>query len=331
MNTAIGAIAATIVATIAIGVDVAGQSTPRGRQSAKAGGSASKTPWGDPDLQGYWSYATVTPLERPGAQGDKEVLTDEEVAAVNEEAATNADRRDGGAEADVARAYNAFWWDRGKSTGRTSLIVDPPNGRLPSLTEAGKQRQAARAERRRDHPADSWEDRTNQDRCITYHGVPPLPTGYNNHYHIVQSPGLVAILDENIHDVRRIPVDGTPHLPPSVRQWNGDSRGHWEGDTLVVETTNYHPQSSLRFPTFNETLRAVERFTRVAPDRMDYQFTIYDAATYTSPWTAELPMTAFQGPIFEYACHEGNYAMRGILSAARAAEKAEAGGKKGSR
>ena len=155
-----------------------------------------------------------------------------------------------------------------------------------------------------------------------YHGVPPLPTGYNNHYQIFQTPQSVVILDENIHDVRTIWLDGRPHLPKDIRQWNGDSRGHWEGNTLVVETTNYSEKTVLKFPMAGETVHSVERFTRVAPDKIDFRFTIDDPATYTRPWTAMLPMTRIQGPLYEYACHEGNYGMSGILSGARAQEKA---------
>jgi hypothetical protein len=283
---------------------------------------APRTPWGEPDLQGKWSYATITPLERPADQRGKDTLTAEEVAALDEAARTSADRRDGPPEADLERAYNAAWYDRGKSIGRTSLIIDPPDGRLPALTEQGQARQAARAAQQAGHEYDSWENRPLTERCITYHGVPPLPTGYNNTYQIFQTPGYVAILDENIHDVRGIPVDGRPHLGRGLRQWDGNSIGHWENNTLVVETTNYHPQATFRFPGAPETLRAVERFTRVAPDLIDYRFTIDDAATYTKPWTAALPMVGVPDyVIFEYACHEGNYSIRNVLSGARAQEK----------
>ena len=192
------------------------EASGEGVQSATTRSGAKKwapprTPWGEPDLQGTWSYATITPLERPAEQAGRDVLSAEEVAALNAEARTSADRRDGTAEADLARAYNAFWYDRGKSVGRTSLIVDPADGRLPSLTPEGLKRQAASAEQSRAHPFDSWEDRPLQERCIIYHGVPPLPSGYNNTYQIFQTPGYVAILDENIHDVRGIPLDGRAH------------------------------------------------------------------------------------------------------------------------
>ena len=281
-----------------------------------------KTAWGDPDLQGKWSYATITPLERPIEQVNKETLTADEIATLNESSRTSADRRDGTAEADLERAYNATWYDRGKSTGRTSLIVDPPDGRLPPLTEQGRARQAAIAARQAGHEYDSFENRPLQERCITYHGVPPLPTGYNNTYQIFQTPGYVAILDENIHDVRGVPVDGRSHLRNTLRQWDGNSIGHWESNTLVVETTNYSPKATFRFPGAPETLRSVERFTRVAPDRIDYRFTIDDPATYARPWTAALPMVGVPDyTIFEYACHEGNYSIRNVLSGARSQER----------
>jgi len=282
-----------------------------------------RTSWGEPDLQGKWSYATITPLERPNDLASKEVLSREEVSALDAEASTVADRRDGGADADLARAYNAYWYDRGKSIGRTSLIVDPPDGRLPALTPEGQRRRAAIAERDRTHGYDSWEERPLQERCIIYHGVPPLPSGYNNTYQIFQTPGYVVILDENIHDVRSIPLDGRPHIGQKIRQWNGNSRGHWEDTTLVVETTNYSPRTTFRFPSAPETMRSVERFTRVAADRIDYRFTIDDPATYARPWTAMLPMTNLPDyVIFEYACHEGNYSIRNVLSGARSQEKA---------
>jgi hypothetical protein len=292
------------------------------RTSAATKYRVARTAWGEPDLQGVWSYANLTPLERPDKLAGRDHLVDEEVAELDKEARTGADRRDGSAEADLARAYNAFWYDRGKSDGRTSLIIDPADGRLPSLTPEGRRRQAALAEYTREHEYDSAADRPLQERCITYHGVPPLPSGYNNTYQIFQTPGLVSIVDENIHDVRSIPLDGRPHVGRTIRQWNGDSRGHWEGDTLVVETTNYSPKTIFKFPVSGETVRAVERFTRVAADRIDYRFTITDPATYTRPWTAALPLINVPDyVIYEYACHEGNYAIGNALSGARSAEK----------
>ena len=286
--------------------------TPVAAQSSEP-----RTPWGDPDLQGTWSYASLTPLQRPTDLADREFFTPEEAAARN--AATSVDRppRPGD-----TGTYNALWFDRGTIDPnlRTSLIVHPPNGRLPLRPEM-EDRLASQREYRSLHPADSWLDRSPWDRCITYHGVPPISTGYNNTYHIVQSPGYVAILVENIHDVRIIPVDGPPPLSDTIRQWNGDSRGHWEGDTLVVETANYSDQTRLRFPSSPQT-RAVERFTRVNDDRIDYQFTIEDPTVFTSSWTAVRPMLRIPDyRIYEYSCHEGNYALANILSGERQREK----------
>ena len=291
---------------------------PRTRRAATKTETTPLTAWGDPDLQGVWSYATLTPLERPDSVAGREFFTREEAAGREAAAEAEAPPTPGD-----PGTYNAVWWDRGKiaSNLRTSLIVDPPDGRLPLAAEARK-RIAAKAEYARAHPADSWLDRSAWDRCITYHGVPPISTGYNNTYQIFQAPGYVAILVENIHDVRVIPLDGRPRLSDNIRQWNGDSRGHWEGKTLVVETTNYSDKTQLRFPSSPNT-RAVERFTRVADNVIDYQFTIDDPTVYTRPWTAVRPMTGLPNyRIYEYACHEGNYAMRGILGGARADEKA---------
>ena len=284
-----------------------------------------ETPWGDPDLQGIWSYATITPLQRPDALAGREFLTDEEVAAQNQASATRASserRAELSPERDLALAYNQVWWDRGTATGRTSLIVDPADGRLPPLTPAGEQRVAARRERGRAHAYDSWEDRPLQERCMTYQRVPPVPSGYNNTYHIVQAPGYVAILNEMIHDVRVVPLDARPPVDGRIRQWNGDSRGHWEGDTLVVETTNYRDTTTWRGFPGSTALRAVERFTRLDADHMDYRYTIHDETTFTRPFTVELPLTSPAGyVIYEYACHEGNISIEHVLRGARAQER----------
>jgi hypothetical protein len=311
---------AALVVCLLFGVGQARQQAPPAAttQATTKTESTARTAWGDPDLQGVWSYATLTPLERPDAMTGREFLTREEAAAREAEFEVDAPPAPGD-----PGTYNAVWWDRGKvmSNLRTSLITDPPDGKLP-LTPEARKRLAAKAEYARAHPADSWLDRSPWDRCITYHGVPPISTGYNNTYQIVQTPGYVAILVENIHDVRIIPLDKRPRLNDRIRQWNGDSRGHWEGKTLVVETTNYSDNTELRFPSSQNT-RAVERFTRVDDDVIDYQFTIHDATVYTQPWTAVRPMTRLANyRIYEYACHEGNYALSGILAGARAAEKA---------
>jgi len=306
-------------------ISVTGQTPTAKTAAARKAWTQPRTPDGQPDLQGIWSNATTTPLERPSAAG-KLVLTDEETAELEKQTQENlnTDHRVGiGTEADVATAYNQIWWDRGSVLNRTSLIIDPEDGRLPPLTPAGQKAVEARAAARRAHgPADTWEDRSLQERCILYHGVPPLPTGYNNNYEIVQTAGYVSILHEEIHEVRTIPLDGRPHLPSNVRLWMGDSRGHWEGDTLVVETTNFKEQFNLfRFPA-SANIQIIERFARIDADHIDYRFTINDPATYQKPWTAILPMTKIAGPIYEYACHEGNYGIVGILAGARAEEKA---------
>jgi hypothetical protein len=282
-----------------------------------------RTPWGDPDLQGTWNNGTITPLERPREAGEKELLSKEEEDELNQQSDTraSAENRPKDPAADVELAYDQFWWDRGKSIGRTSLIIDPKDGRLPPLTAQGQKLQDDRAAARRTHGAfDSWIDRPLQERCIMYHGVPPLPSGYNNTYQIFQTPGLVAILDENIHHVRLIPLDGRPHIPQAIRHWNGDSRGRWEGDTLVVETTNFNDKTRLRYGGSSNT-HAVERFRRVSDELIDYQFTITDPTVYTRPFTVSIPMPKRNDRIYEYACHEGNHSMVGILGGARAEEK----------
>jgi hypothetical protein len=327
------AIVSASLATVSIAAQVQAPATtsapssdpaPAARALAKAK-TASKnttwkvprTAWGEPDLEGVWSYATTTPLSKPDSAGDKTFLTDEEVADLAERTARQQDAppRPGD-----PGTYNNFWWDRGQSIGRTSLIIDPPDGKLPPLTPEAQKARAARAAYQREHPADSFLDRSPTDRCIMYHGVPPLPSGYNNTYQIFQTPGMVAILDENIHHVRLVPLDGRPHLPQTMRHWNGDSRGRWEGDTLVVETTNFNDKTNLRYGGSANT-RAVERFTRVSSDLIDYQYTITDPSVYTRPFTVSLPMPRRDDRIYEYACHEGNHSMVGILGGARAEEK----------
>ena len=300
---------------------------------AKPGGSktwtAPRTPDGHPDFQGIWSNATITPLERPAEFAGKATLTEKEAEEFTQQnlQQNNFDRRDGGAAADVNRAYNAFWYDRGTQTVKTqrsSLVIDPPDGRVPALTPEAQKRQAARAERRRLHPADGPEDRSLSERCLNWAtaGPPMLPSFYNNNYQIVQTPDTFVIFNEMVHDVRIVPLDGRPHLPGSVRQWLGDSRGHWEGDTLVIETTNLTDKTAFRGST--ENMRLIERFKRADADTLLYEFTVEDPAAFSRPWTVQIPSTRTAGPIFEYACHEGNYAMSGMLSSARAEEKAAA-------
>jgi hypothetical protein len=290
-----------------------------------------RTADGQPDLQGIWSNATLTPLERPRDLGDKQFFTEKEAAGYEKKILehNNADRRDThNAEADIALAYNDFWYDRGTKivpTRRTSLIVDPPDGRIPALTPEAQKREATRAEALRGRgPADSWEDRNLAERCLS-RGAPKLPGGYNNNFMILQGPGYVAILQEMIHEVRVISLDGRPHIPQNMRQWLGDSRGHWEGNTLVVDTTNFRDEvrSNLYYccGIAGANLHLVERFTRVDNDTIDYQYTVDDPTTYARPWTVALPMWRTEGPLYEYACHEANYGMSGILAGARAEEK----------
>ncbi len=276
------------------------------------------------NIEGIWTNGTVTPFERPRELGDKAFFTPQEAAAYEKQARerNNADHRDGNSEADLAVGYNDFWWDRGTrvvSTLRTSIIVDPPDGRLPPLTVDAQKRAAARAEARRLHPADGPEDLTLADRCIARPGPPLVPAGYNNNYRIVETPGYVLIFSEMMHDARIIPLDGRPHLQRNVQQWFGDSRGRWEADTLVVETTNFTDKTNFRGSGAN--MHLTERFTRVDGNTLLYRFTIDDPQSFEKPWSGEIPMKRAPGPIFEYACHEGNYSIVNSLSAARAEEK----------
>ena len=285
-----------------------------------------RTADGQPDLQGVWTNATITPLERPAELAGKAFFTKAEAAAYEQKvvADANVDRRRSDISTDVALAYNEAWWDRGTKvvkTLRTSLIVDPADGKLPALTADGERRAAALAEQARLHSADGPESRRLTERCILWPtaGPPMLPSAYNNNYQIFQSPGYVAIAIEMIHDIRIIPLDNRPHLPSNVRQWLGDARGHWEGNTLVVETTNFTDKT--RFRNTSDKLRLTERFTRTDADTILYEFTVDDPATYTKPWKAQVTMSKSQSRVYEYACHEGNYGMVGILAGARAEEK----------
>jgi hypothetical protein len=288
--------------------------------------TAPRAPDGQPDLQGVWTNATITPLERPADLGDKAFFTEQEAADYEKRtfAQITGDRRDGGPEADVGRSYNEFWRDRGtKVVGnrRTALITDPPDGKIPALTPAAQQKQAEQRAYQRLHPADGPEDRSLWERCLS-RGLPIVPGPYNNDFQILQSAGTVVIFHEMVHEARVIPLDGRAHLPRDVGQWMGDGRGHWEGDTLVVDTTNFSEKSNFRGASTG--LHLVERFTRTGPDSIRYEFRVEDPPTFTKPWAAEMPMTKTDSPIFEYACHEGNYAMLGLLGGARADEKKDA-------
>ena len=308
--------ALVVIAVIGLGA------APVAGQAATEGWTVPRTADGQPELQGTWSFANITPLERPDELAGRELLTDEEVAERNTDAATRAssDRRgELTRERDVGLAYNQFWWDRGTSDGRTSVIVDPANGRIP-YTPVGRERAAAFGQFR-GRPAQGPEDRGLQERCIQYRPLPRLPTGYNNHYQIVQTSDYVAILVEMIHAVRVIPLDGRPHIDERLRLWNGDSRGRWEGDTLTVETTNFSDKTNFRGS--GADLHLVERFRRVDADTIEYEFTVEDQGVWERPWTGMLPFTKTDAPVYEYACHEGNYGMTNLLVGARVEERAE--------
>ena len=263
-------------------------------------------------------------MERPADLAGKPFFSPEEAAVYEKQVRerNNADRREGNSDADLTTGYNDFWWDRGTkvvSTLRTSIIVDPPDGRIPPPTPEAQKRAAARAEARRLHPADGPEDLSLADRCIARPGPPILPAGYNNNHQIVQTPDYVVIYSEMMHDARIIPLDGRPHLPRNVHQWFGDSRGQWAGNTLVVQTTNFTDKTNFRGS--GENMRLTERFTRIDKDTLLYQFTVDDPESFQRPWSGEIPLKKAPGPIFEYACHEGNYSLVNTLSAARAEEK----------
>ena len=292
-----------------------------------------QTAWGAPDLQGVWDFRTITPLERPENLGDKAFLTQEE-AAQREQGAVDRATRLWDSEARRTEAggnvggYNNFWMDQGTNvigTRRTSLIIDPPNGRLPEATETGRARAAAnRGSFSSDLPA-SYTDLSNSDRCLMgFNAGPPItPAAYNQNVQLFQTPDHLVMLTEMVHTVRVIPLDGTPPLVEGLRQLSGDSRGHWEGKTLVVETANFEARRDWRGST--EGMRLVERFTRVDADTLEYEFTVTDPGTWDAPWTVNLPMRRNELPMFEYACHEGNYSMEAMLGGARADERAEGG------
>jgi hypothetical protein len=313
---------------------------------AFAQGDVPRTPWGHPDLQGIWDHRTITPLERPEELGDRVFLTEEEAAGLEQAAVDRAvhlltrppERTTAGGSVD-SRAdgtpgfYNDFWLDTGTNTigtRRTSLIIDPPNGRLPALTDSGSRRIEKNRAYRREHPADSWLDFDATDRCLVgvNNGPPILPAAYNQNLQLVQNEDFVMLLAEMIHTVRVVPLDGRPPLGERIRQWAGDARGHWDGDTLVIETSNFvadrwwtsaNPMG--RVATSGK-LELVERFTRLDSETLEYEVTVHDPDTWSQPWTASIPMRLSDAPLYEYACHEGNYSMPNMLAGERAAEEA---------
>lgn len=311
--------------------------------------STPRTPWGAPDLQGVWDFRAITPMERPEELGDKAFLTAEEAARIEAEAVERnnrlltrpAERTTAGGSVDAREDgspgfYNNFWLDGGTKpvgTRRTSLIVDPPNGRVPPLTPAATKRRAEMARARQglamhEPSPGGWVEDLGSDglqlRCITgFNSGPPMtPGGYNQNVQLLQTPDYVALLNEMNHNFRIIPLDGRAHV--GLPQWTGDSRGHWEGDTLVVTTTNFLRETSFRSGQTDEHLTLTERFTRTSPDTLMYQATIDDPTVWTTPWTYEIPMQWNDQPLFEYACHEGNYGLYNILAGARVQEAAAA-------
>ena len=289
-----------------------------------------RTPDGRPVLEGVWSNAGIIPLERPKDLEGKRTFTEQEYAEYEKKVFARSDR-DRPGQTGVG-TYNGFWWDQGIKLApnrNTSLIVDPPDGRVPALTPAGAKRAEEDRVYAREHPADGPEDRPLIERCLVFPtaGPPMLPSFFNGtpygpletNYQIVQTRDYLEIFIDHNHERRIIPLDGRPHLPPTVRQWFGDSRGHWEGDTLVIDTTNFTGKT--KFRGADENLRLTERFSRVGPDTLLYRFTIDDPTAFTAPWTGEYPFTASKDRLYEYACHEGNYGLAGVLSGAREAEK----------
>ena len=270
---------------------------------------------GHPDLQGTWDFAQLTPFERPGAFAGKSSLSDEEAEEFAQQRieSGNKDNRGGGAAADVERAYNDFWWDFGKRIAKqTSLVVDPPDGRVPPLTPEAQKRAADRRGK-----YDNPEERPLAERCVLgfNSGPPMIPSAYNNNMQLVQTRDHVVILNEMIHSARIVPLDGRPHAPANIRSLTGDSVGRWEGETLVVDTTNFSQEAGFRGAS--SKMHLVERFTRVDKDTLRYEFTVDDPSTWTAKWSASIPMTRTDELIYEYACHESNYGLEGVLKGAR--------------
>jgi hypothetical protein len=307
-------------------------------------GAPPRTRDGRPDLQGIWSYATLTPLERPAEFAGKPFLTGAEAKAFEQQTLTvqNRDRRDEEGPAgrgsdgrtDLDRAYNQVWWEYGAKvvgTRRTSLLIDPPDGLIPPLTAEGER---ASQDKRglwtangeyeggaRGLSFDSYLDRPLQERCLgwTVTGPPMIPGAYNNNMEIFQTPDAVVIVNEMVHEHRIVPIDNRSRVGSPIRMWMGVSRGRWDGDTFVVDTTNFRPGV---FRSASASLHLIERFRRMDDETLLYEFTVDDPITWTKPWTVQVPMSRTREPLFEYACHEGNYSLPNILAGARSAEKA---------
>ncbi len=324
---AIGIAIATMVLALVPMAAQAPTAAPKTNGAAAKAYAPPRTPDGQPDLQGFWTNTTYTPLERP-KDVNKDFFTPEEALELAKRAAeSEGEQTEPGTILDVHYDFTQFGLDRSQGgfalNLRTSMIVDPPGGRIPPMTAEGQKRAAARAEARKRMGAatDAVQNQSLSVRCILMDrdGPPMLAGAYNNNYQFVQIPGYVMILVEMLHDVRIIPLDGRPQMPQGVRQMMGSSRGHWEGNTLIVETTNFTDKTA--FQGASENMRLTERFTRVADDTIRYQFTVDDPATWARPWSAETPWKKSIGPLFEHACHEGNYGLYNTLAGARAEEK----------
>jgi hypothetical protein len=341
----------TFAAAVAITVSLLSEPVTAQSLNAKPAKTAASQTWkaprtvdGQPDLQGFWSNNSATPLERPKVLAGREYLTEQEVAALKKKAAElfengNSDAAFGDSVFESVLAnvkgtssgfksvdggtgdYSSVWTVAREWDNRTSLITDPPDGRLPPLTPEAEKKQAGVSFIGR--PAAGPEDRSLSERCITY-GSPQLIAGYQSYNQIVQSSNSVVILTEMIHDARVIPLDGRPHLPAGIQTWMGDARGHWEGETLVIDSTNFKPGAFRSIST--EKLHVVERFTRTGPDTMQWELTIDDPGAWTKPWTAKIPLRSSKKAIYEYACHEGNYGLQDILAGARREDEVEKSG-----
>jgi hypothetical protein len=329
----------TVFGVACVGLVTIGAQEPRRGDSTSHPYVVARNAFGQPDLEAVWTNDSITPLQRPAAWAGKTSLTDTEVAQLKKasqklEEAGDAlfgdeliiDALDGkqqSASHDTETGnYNGFWLPNRDIDNRTSLIVDPVDGRIPPETPAAQARRAALAEQRRLHPADGPESRGLSERCLTF-GVPRFQAAYSSVYQIVQSPSHVVFRMETIHEARIIPIDGRPHVSDAIRQWMGDSRGHWEGDTLVVDTKGFSPKAA--FMGVSRDLHLVERFTRISANTLQYDATMTDPTAWTRPWTARILFKRTDEPLLEYACHEGNVGLFGILSGARKLEADAAG------
>ena len=325
------------LAPLLTGIALASLSVPVVGQTQTGAADIPRLADGRPDLRGVWDFRTLTPLQRPTELADKGFFTEEEAAEFvsrqvresnvdlkREKTVTPTQVVNGTTDTvDLMWGYNNFWFDFGTTvveTRRTSLVIDPPDGRIPQLTPVAQER-VARREALNRRIAEGPEDRSLGERCIVRPsaGPPIVPRAYNNNVQLFQTPGYLVILSEEIHDARIVPMDGRAHLPSHLRQWMGDSRGHWEGDTLVVETTNFNDEKY--FLGAGQGMQLIERFARVDETTLNYEFTVSDPESFTRPWTAQIPMRKSLDPIYEYACHEGNYGMEGTLRGARAVER----------